>query len=153
MMHTNKGFTLIEVMVVVAIVTILASIAYPSYVSHVERSNRSEGISALVTMSGDLERYFTVNSEYTTFITAADDANGDGNLGFADNLSETGLYALSITSNNDLSIYTITAAPVGGDALCGSFTLTNTGVRAVTGDADDDGNTNPDDDDLDICWR
>ena len=39
----SRGFTLIEMMIVVAIVGILAAIAYPSYQEYVLRGKRSEG--------------------------------------------------------------------------------------------------------------
>jgi type IV pilus assembly protein PilE len=145
----SNGFTLIEVMIVVVIVGILASIAYPSYTSHVDSSRRAEGISALVEMSGDLERYFTVQSTYTTSVTGAYPLVG---LGFADTLSETGKYNLSIANNNNVvTTYTITANPTWTDALCANFLLTNTGVRSVSGDADGDGDV--DQADSDICWN
>ena len=41
-MKKNKGFTLIELMIVIAIVGILAAVGYPSYVSHVKKANRAE---------------------------------------------------------------------------------------------------------------
>jgi type IV pilus assembly protein PilE len=169
MIIKNKGFTLIEVMIVVAIITILASVAYPAYTSHVDRSRRAEAMSALVEMSGILERYFTANAVYTNEIQL--DANQNG-LGLSDNLSETSQYTLAITSNGPVfSVYTITATPNNWvDNLCGSFILSNTGVREVSGDFDGDGQdgdgSDPDAivggipvadvadiDDINACWR
>ncbi|WP_422766292.1 type IV pilin protein, partial [Pseudomonas aeruginosa] len=42
-MKSNRGFTLIELMIVVVIIAILAGIAYPSYDEYVKRGNRTEG--------------------------------------------------------------------------------------------------------------
>jgi type IV pilus assembly protein PilE len=144
----NVGFTLIEVMIVVVIIGILASIAYPAYTSHVDSSRRAEGTSALIKMSGDLERYFTVRSNYTSSIAGN---YPDVGLGFANDQSETDLYTLSIAINATATTYTITASPNRADALCGSFLLTNTGIRSVTGDADKDDDV--DTIDADICWN
>lgn len=155
MLKKSTGFTLIEMMIVVAIVAILAGITYPAYTAHVNRSHRAEAMSALVEMSGDLERYFTATSAYTTLVTG-------GGLSRANNLSETGRYTLTIASP-DLSTYTITATPRNWvDNLCGSFTLTNTGVREVSGDSDGDNSDGDsadgvddvaDADDVNACWR
>ena len=41
-MKRNKGFTLIELMVVVAIIAILAMIAYPSYEKSVKKTRRKD---------------------------------------------------------------------------------------------------------------
>ena len=46
-MSKNRGFTLIELMIVVAIVAIIAAIAIPSYLDQVRRSRRSSVESAL----------------------------------------------------------------------------------------------------------
>lgn len=60
-MHDNqhRGFTLIEVMVVVAIVGILAAIAYPSYIEHVRQTRRAEVTALMLENAQLLERHYT----------------------------------------------------------------------------------------------
>lgn len=58
---TQRGFTLMELMIVVAIVGILASIAYPSYVAYVQRGKISEATSTLADMRVRLEQHFQDN--------------------------------------------------------------------------------------------
>ncbi len=60
----NRGFTLIELMIVVAVVGILASIAYPSYKEYIDRSRRQEATAALMENAQFMERLFTQNASY-----------------------------------------------------------------------------------------
>ena len=55
-----KGFTLIELMIVVAVVAILATIAMPSYQEHVRKSRRAQAKADLVELAQQLERHHTV---------------------------------------------------------------------------------------------
>lgn len=66
MKFDNRGFTLIELMVVVAIVAIIASIAIPSYRNYVMRADRADGITPLQTIMNAQERYYTDNRTYVT---------------------------------------------------------------------------------------
>lgn len=69
--HLHRGFTLIELMVVVAIVGILASIAYPSYVEYVRKGKRAEGRAALTELLQQEERFMTQTNSYCAFSNSA----------------------------------------------------------------------------------
>ncbi|HCI13478.1 MAG: hypothetical protein A2063_09305 [Gallionellales bacterium GWA2_60_142] len=61
---TNKGFTMIELMIVVAIVGIISSIAVPAYSSYIARGKIVDAHSALTTMRMQLEQYYLDNRTY-----------------------------------------------------------------------------------------
>lgn len=64
MQRTTKGFTLIEVMIVVAIVAILAGVAVPAYTNYITRSKISEAVATLSEMRVKMEQYFLDNRRY-----------------------------------------------------------------------------------------
>ena len=63
-MRHAKGFTLIEVMIVVAIVAILGAIAVPGYNNYVMRSKISEAVANLSDMRVKMEQYFLDHRTY-----------------------------------------------------------------------------------------
>ncbi|MGD2170925.1 MAG: type IV pilin protein [Gammaproteobacteria bacterium] len=124
-MKQSKGFTLIELMIVVAIVGILSTVAFGYYRNNVIASNRTEGRSALQTAAGTLEKCRSLYGSYN-----------NANCNYADFTSESGLY--DITSAIAATSFTLTATPVAGggqadDTDCTTMTLTNTGVKGGTG--------------------
>ena len=62
MIKTQKGFTLIELMIVVAIVGILAAIALPAYQDYVVRSKMSEPIAAIAACKTSVAEYLSTKS-------------------------------------------------------------------------------------------
>jgi len=61
-----KGFTLVELMIVVAIVSILASIAVPAYNNYVLRGKLTEAMTELAGMRVKLEQYYQDYRNYGT---------------------------------------------------------------------------------------
>ena len=58
-----RGFTLIELMIVVAIVGILAGIAYPSYMDHVRKGNRAKAQAFLMDVAQRQQNYLMVHRQ------------------------------------------------------------------------------------------
>ena len=63
-MYKNRGFSLIELMIVVVIIGILAAIAIPSYSDYVTRSKIPEAVSGLAGMRVRMEQYFQDNRSF-----------------------------------------------------------------------------------------
>lgn len=63
-MHLNKGFTLIELMIVVAIIGILAAIAYPSYTQYTIRTKRVDAQSEMLFIAQRMQAYKAANGTF-----------------------------------------------------------------------------------------
>jgi type IV pilus assembly protein PilE len=127
MKRINKGFTLIELMIVVAILGILSAIAYPSYTSYVKRANRADAIDSLLALAGRMEELYMNTDSYAT---ATVNAAGTGTVGSSE--TSEGLYTLSIPSATAFA-YKLTATPKTADAECATLSLDSLGQKTATG--------------------
>jgi len=62
----SRGFTLIELMIVVAIIAVLAAIAYPTYTSYITKTRRAAATACLSEYANYMERFYTANLSYNT---------------------------------------------------------------------------------------
>ncbi|WP_277604578.1 type IV pilin protein [Pelomonas sp. CA6] len=125
--RASRGFTLIEVMIVVAIVGILAAVALPAYSDYVRRGQVPQGLATLADYRIKMEQYYQDNRAYGT-AACADGANAPGWSGFArDNYFS---YACNLTGNGQG--YLITATGRDGTRVKGNdFTVDQANQRTT----------------------
>jgi type IV pilus assembly protein PilE len=134
----QRGFTLIELMIVVVVIAILAAIALPSYNQYVQRTRRSEGQSALMNAQQAEEKFFFRCNRYggmgeiygtATPVCGAPLAAG-APIDSSQKYYLIGLGAIAATS------YTLTAVPENVQATdpCGTLSLDNASNKSATGD-------------------
>ncbi len=129
--HSQKGFTLVEIMIVVAIIGILASIAIPSYTDYVKRGKAAEATSTLADIKSRMEQCFQDRKDYShASCTALCVAPAD---------SKYFTYSCAGTTTET---YTLTATAVAGQGV-DNFSFTVNQDNAKTSNFD--GNTGN-------CW-
>ncbi len=123
----QRGFTLIELMIVVAVVGVLALIAYPSFQDSVRKSRRGDAMAGLMRLQQLQERY---RGNAPTYASAAASMPG------ATTVSPEGHYTLSIDAFASTS-YTLSAtaridSPQYSDTRCRRITMTMSGGTLTT---------------------
>jgi type IV pilus assembly protein PilE len=123
--HDQKGFTLVELMVVVAIVAILAAIAIPQYSDYVLRSKVAEAPGILGGQRIKLEQFFQDNRTYAG--GGAPWACGTP----APSAGDTKYFTYSC--NGTATTYTITATGVAAQGTGGfTYSVTETNTKSTT---------------------
>ena len=122
-----RGFTLVELMIVIAIVGILGAISMGFYGNYITDANRTDGRMALTVTAASLEKCKALYSVYNS---------ANCNVAFPVT-SDEGLYTVAATAISGAA-FLLTATPVAGayqagDTDCTTLTLTSTGIESGTG--------------------
>ena len=129
----KRGFTLIELIIVMAIIAIIAAFAYPSYIDQVRATNRADCTGGLASLANAMERHYSINGSY---LGAAAGGANTGAPGIFDTTCPldggNATYNLTIQAAT-VSTYTLNATPVNNQAndRCGTLVITSTGAKSV----------------------
>ncbi|GAB3231861.1 pilin [Psychrobacter pacificensis] len=119
-MNAQKGFTLIELMIVIAIIGILAAIAIPAYTDYTARAKITEAVAALASAKTSVSEYYTSQGVMPADAAAA-----------GINTSPAGSYVDSISydkTSDTVAVVTAKVKGVNDTANTKTFQLTGTGA-------------------------
>jgi type IV pilus assembly protein PilE len=131
----TRGFTLIELVIVVLIVAILAAIAIPSYRRYIVRSHRVDAQTALLDLAARQERFYYSQNAYADNLTAL---NATATMAGP-------LYKLDVASASSTAFVveaTAQGAQAKDDAACQTLSVSNLGAQGSTGTKANDP----------VCW-
>ena len=121
-MRDQKGFTLIELMVVILVIGILASIAIPSYREYVIRGHRRAAQVAMMEIAARQQQYFVANRAYAATV---------GELGYTLPADVDENYDFAIDADADpVPSFTIDFTAVGGQESDGPLSLNSEGLKS-----------------------
>ena len=128
----TRGFTLVEVLIVVVIISLLAGLALSSYGNYIRKARRADAKADLLELAQLIERNYTESNSF-----AVDAAGNAYTLPF-NRSPATGriFYNLSLNPAPTATTYTIQAVPTGSqtdDTLCMTLSLNQAGQRFESG--------------------
>lgn len=135
-----RGFTLVELMMVVVLIGVVGGLAYPAYVGQVVKARRGDAHALMLAAAVKQEQFYAQRGSYTADMR---------DLGYAADpaTSENGFYQIDAILSGGGQGYTLTATRVGvqtNDSRCGDLTLTHTGIKSAVNNSDSTPQT--------TCW-
>ena len=125
----RRGFTLLELMIVLTVIAILAVVAWPGYLQIVRKGARTDAKAILSENSQFMERFFTTQGTYVGGGILSS-VSPKGATGTSVKYDITFSFTPAAGAGNDR--YTMQAVPANGQVgdLCGTLTIDNTGLTA-----------------------
>ena len=116
MKSMQKGFTLIELMIVVAIIGILAAIAIPAYQDYTKRTHVSEGLSLAGGAKAAVTEFFSTNGTWPT-------RNGSAGIATAASIKGNAVNSVTVGSSGKITVALNATKVASGNVV---LTPTNT---------------------------
>ncbi len=107
-MNDNKGFSLVELIIVVAIMAILVGVLAPQFIKYIEQSRESKDIQAIEAIRKAIEAYSSEHEQRGTHILVADGNTIEYTLDDGGSLQEYGIEDQTIQSSSNKIIATYT---------------------------------------------
>ncbi len=146
----HRGFSLLELLIVIAVIAILSSIALPYFGEQVAKGRRAEGKAALLSTALAQERHYTKFGSYATNINTLVSSDGLSEVDSSGN-TESGYYIVSIQNGAGIG-FTAQAVTNGSQTtdnrFCTIFTVDNLGVKTAR-----DGVPLTANDTTETCWK
>jgi type IV pilus assembly protein PilE len=121
--HAERGFTRIELMIVVAVIGILSAIAYPAYTQYVVRSYRVSAQTQMLDIANRQQQFFIANRTFATKTQI--ESNG---FGLETDLASRYDYSITLGTASVPS-YTIQFTAKSNQLSDGDLTLDSTGAK------------------------
>ena len=134
-----KGFTLIELIIVVSIVSTLLVLTLPSYQRQLINTRRSMGVAELLDVVIRQEQYFIDYKQYAETLSSLDFLTSPYAIGpdgeEVSVLAESRVYLIDLTTSKyGYTLYAVPQLSQVEDRLCGTLSLNSLGIKSATGD-------------------